>query len=130
MSCVKLKDFTWFNSYPFIYVHSHMAHAQICEYQSIVKLFSVSSVSSGYSRVIVCTCGFPAESPDTLEPSRQFDESLHCCGRSLGLSHNELEWITKAPNYLSSKRICQLQQNWWKTNILNIVCGLKGKPQQ
>lgn len=46
-------------------------------------------------------CGFPAESPDTLEPSRQFDESLHCCGRGLDLSHNELEWITKPPNYLT-----------------------------
>lgn len=75
--------------------------------------------------VIKSVSGFPAESPEALEPSSQFDESLHSRGKSHDMSHSELEWMPQPPNYRINikQNISQLQQKWSETNVLNVQCG-------
>lgn len=51
----------------------------------------------------ILVSGLPAESPDTMEPSSQFDESLHSLKRekkdkkSHDMSHGELQWTLNLP---------------------------------
>lgn len=69
--------------------------------------------------VINSVSGFPAESPETLEPSSQFHESLHSWSKNHDLSHSELEWILKPPNYWINirKNLSQLQKNLVKNKL-------------
>lgn len=83
-----------------------------CGNEQNILEYSIAPVINGVD-------GFPAESPETLEPSSQFDESLHSQSKSHNMPHSELEWIARPPNYWINikQNIIQLKQKWSKTNF-------------
>lgn len=91
-----------------------------CVSGPFICLFCLMEMSKTFCKytvtIINSVSGFPAESPGSLEPSSQFDESLHSPGQSHDMSHSELKRIPKPLNYWINfkQNISLLQQKMVK----------------